>query len=461
MLGATLNEDATEKALLGSRNKVARLTLASPTSEVSEASAAGRRSSVGSLRHQRSMSYPPPSPTASTVRRMSSKASMYDMNYASTSATDLSTVAGTGAPADGSVSRSTSGAFTITSPDSSLDAPPTPRDYPATEHWSQTEIYGYRDPVKEARRRRVRKLHAMLGEQVPLEVILEFERAAAMSSSSSAAAQVESLTLPAAPRKHARSSSKLGQAFARLRGQHRPKAAAGGGGSNSWTDSQSSEDEEVLSTPLSCEGVSLPSDAPFNARDKKLMALFGAIPPATLRSSAHPQSERKSVDALSILEESPASSPELNISMANRQSVMSTQSTRAALRRQSLAALQYMAERDPAALAVKLQQLYASEAAAAASALDTEEDKSGDEARTPSDEAMASGSGAHPKPHSRGGSTSSNHPRSSSEQHRNFQRAAKLSKVLGSEVLTRGQRVSPGGLLSIENWASDHGFISS
>lgn len=205
-----------------------------------------------------------------------------------------------------------------------------------------------------------------------------------------------------------------------------------------------------------------------------------------LRSSEVPQSERRQSDRLSILDDPIYVSPRIELSDdSKRHSVVSNTSSRASLRRQSLVALQYMAEKDPKTLAEKLQALYADtnlhppeetdESEAEREASDKGEDvervrdedsrrltaasaQIGGDAEalgrlsfmtdrsaqtdlsgTASDTASAfnpddrmsrpRGYSSPPRPSSR---------RSSTEQHRNFQRAAKLTKVLGSEVLTRG-----------------------
>lgn len=448
MLGATLGEDAAEKTLLQSRGR-SKLRIESPP--LDESGDAPQPPTREPLRHQRSMSYPPPSPTTSVARRVSGKANLYHTAYGSTSVEEL----GASPVFNDAASdlRSPSSAFTSTSPETSF-SPATPYDFESMDHWGQSEIYGYRDPVKEARRRRVRKLHAMLGEQVPLNVILEYERTAAGAPSS------EVPPVPQPSRKHARSSSRIGQAFARLRGKKT------GSAQESFSSGTSDDEEWVF--PQDSTPDCFPKDAPFNARDKKLMALFGAVPPAILRTSAHPQSERQTSDRLSILEDSPASSPELNISMSKRQSTVSAKSSRASLRRQSLAALLYMAEREPATLAMKLQQLYSEPLSPLEAPREEDEDaeQSGDESesgfadlsgRSDVDVEMSQDiesersapnektnrSGHHHASKSTGSSFStikrpSSSGRPSAEHYRNFQKAAKLSKVLGSEVLTRG-----------------------
>lgn len=208
-----------------------------------------------------------------------------------------------------------------------------------------------------------------------------------------------------------------------------------------------------------------------------------------LRSSEVPQSERRQNDRLSILDDPIYASPRIELSNdTKRQSVLSSASSRASLRRQSLVALQYMADKDPKTLAEKLQALYAdttmrppeeteeSEAEHDEVASDKDEDvehmqdsdgrrlttastQAGDDAaalgrlsfmtdRTAqtnlSGTASETGSAFNPddrmgQPRGYSSPPRPSSRRSSTEQHRNFQRAAKLTKVLGSEVLTRGQ----------------------
>lgn len=263
MLGATLNEDATEKTLLSSMSKMRLLQ----SLELDE------HDGSHTLRHKRSMSYPPPSPTASShlanSNSNSSRQNIYDSHQASASAYDF----GLSPFSDSTASRASSSAgFNPTSPGTEF-SPLTPYDLATgSDHWDKPGAYGTRDSIREARRRRVRKLHAMLGEQVPLEVILEYEHKNAIGNNRSLQSSPDLSSQP--DRKHARNPSRFGQAIARLTGSGKKREQTA-----SNENQSSSDDEEQWTGPPSPVDISSwPSDAPFTARDKKLVALFGALP---------------------------------------------------------------------------------------------------------------------------------------------------------------------------------------
>lgn len=245
MLGASLNEDAAQR-VVHTTQRPTHPAAQSPLSDVREDPSEGTNATTPSLKHRRSMSYPPPSPT---TPRLSSKQSLYDLNYTSSSALERERLP-SGSPSPGAAS------------------PETPYS-PRTPYDGEADIWGRdlaeHDPVKEARRRRVRKLQAMLGEHVSLETIVQYEQQAAAKGTETT--EAEAGTGP----KHGRQPSKLGQAFARMRLGKRERRA-----DSLSSSGQSDEEEWVVAEPP--QDFTLPKDSPFTARDKKLMALFGTLP---------------------------------------------------------------------------------------------------------------------------------------------------------------------------------------
>lgn len=191
MLGATLDEAATERTLVGRgplRHNSGPFPVSPTLKDEFEASA------EWSPTNRRRSSYPPPSPTQSF-----GPSSPASARYA------FRSEAHNAKSPESNMSRSSSSGLTMdfTSPDTNHSySPPTPRDFysPNPNLWgSEQAPMHWTNSTKEERRRRVQKVYAVLGEVVPVDVIF--------------GSPDPGLPHPRSSRdKHVRSPSRLGQA---------------------------------------------------------------------------------------------------------------------------------------------------------------------------------------------------------------------------------------------------------
>lgn len=269
-LGVQLNEEAARKALQTRRDKTSP-ALSASLDDPFDIDDEEMPSALAGRRRSRSSSFPPPSPTSpTTFSRLSQVAlrNTYQLQQSGMNRSTTMSSISSSSSAGGMISATEA----TTSPETSNQSPVTPFEFQSiAPPWKAP--FNIADlALKEERRRRVQKVYALLGECVPVHVVLGDEYLADHANAPSVTANRP---------KHARTPSRFEQAsgvITRRLGMLR-KSSKNGDGTGS-----TSSDEDWQSVPFIPAHPSILSTADGEVsiealrRAQKLERLLGELP---------------------------------------------------------------------------------------------------------------------------------------------------------------------------------------